>query len=104
MYSYMNKETKITKKKKLKTIIIVVVACFAVLGLLVYCLPMIVDNLGSDEDDYSYNNWLFFEVDYDKNILEDDWYLSHDRGIHYNRYGNNIVLTEENISTLPVST
>ncbi len=91
-----------SKKNKLKKLIIAVIAVFAVLALLAYGLPLVLEQFG-DEEDHSYNKWLFFEADYDKNILEDDWYLSHDRGIHYNRYGNNVVLTQENISSMPVS-
>ena len=51
-------------------------------------------------EDYELDDFNFFPVDYDKNILEDEVYLSLDRGICYNRYGNMRVLTENNIAEL----
>ncbi len=90
------------KKKKLKKIIIIVASAFILLSLLVALIPTLVSIFYPESnDDYSYNEWLFFEPDYNKNILEDELYLALNRGIHYNRYGSDTVLTEENVQYLP---
>lgn len=99
----MNKTTNKAKKKKLIKIVLVVASVFLVLALLAWVLPMVIENLNSDSEDYSYNEWLFFEPDYNKNILEDEIYLSLNRGIHYNRYGDERVLTEDMISDQHIS-
>lgn len=91
------------KKKNLKKIIIIVISAFLLLSLLAYVLPLVLDMVYPNNDTVSYNQWRFFEADYDKNILEDDLYLSLNRSIYYNRYGDERVLTKDNIADFPVA-
>jgi hypothetical protein len=89
------------KKKKLKKIIIIVASALILLSLFVALIPTLVLIFYPEaNDDYSYNEWLFFEPDYNKNILEDELYLALNRGVHYNRYGSDTVLTEDEIATI----
>lgn len=95
-------KTNLTKKKKLKKIIIIVASVLAFLAVLGAVLPIVLDKWFSEEEHY-YNPWLFFEPDWEKNILEDELYLRKDRGIYYNLRGNEQILTPENLNTYPVA-
>lgn len=90
-------------KKKVKKIFLVVACAFLVLGGLIGILSLVTEWISDDVETASYDDYRFYEPDYSNNILEDELYLSCNRGIHYNRYGNDTVLTAENIADLPES-
>ncbi len=83
-------------KKKLKKGLIIVLSVFGALLLLLGALWLVTEWLGRPQDERPLNELLFFEADYNKNIYEDEAYMSKDRGIHYNRYGFERVITKEN--------
>lgn len=97
-----NLSSKSNDKKKLKKIILIVIASFIALSVIAATAGFILDKLKAPED-YSYSDDRFFEPDYSKNIYEDELYLGLQRGIHYNRYGDDRVLTESNLNDFPAS-
>lgn len=90
-------------KKKIKKIFTTVGIAFLALALLIGGLGFALDLISDDVETVSYGDHRFYEPDYHKNILEDRLYLSKNRSIKYNRYGNEVVLTENNVLDLPVS-
>lgn len=83
-------------KQKIKKALKIVICVFLVLGLLLGALHLVTKWLEPEPEDISYEDFRFFEADYSKNILEDELYLAHNRGIYYNRFGNENELTEAN--------
>ena len=87
-------------KKRIKKIFIVVISALLALALLAGGLSLIAKWLYPDVETEFYDDYRFFEPDYSKNILEDKVYLSLRRGINYNRYGDECVLTKDNLINL----
>ena len=83
-------------KKRIKKIAIIILCVFVSLGLILGVLALVAELLKDDYDDTSYEDFRFFEVDYNKNILEDELYLSKKRDIHYDRFGTQTILNDEN--------
>ncbi len=98
-----NRRDTASDKKKIKKAAIAVICVFAFLGLLLGVLAIITELLEPEYDDTSYEDFRFFEADYNKNIFEDELYLSRDRNIYYNRYGTESILTESNADDISVS-
>lgn len=82
-------------KKRIKTTVIVVLAVLLLLGALVAAIPFLTDLILSQRGDnnISFNDWRFFEPDYGKNILADEVYLSLNRRIYYDRFGDVITVS-----------
>lgn len=77
-------------KKRIKIIAIVVLAALLLLGALAAAIPALTDLILSrnNGNDVSFNKWLFFEPDYGKDILADEVYLSYNRRVYYDRFGD----------------
>ncbi len=99
----MQNETKSLKKKKLKKIVITVASVVLVVAVIAGVGPFVLNWIHPKNQTVNYDDLRFFEPDYEKNIFEDDLYMSLRRGIHYNRYGNECVLTEDNVKELPTA-
>lgn len=91
-----NRRDTASDKKKIKKIAKIIVIVFLALGLLYGALSAVTYMLKPEDTDYSYEDYRFFEADYNKNILEDELYLSLNRNIYFDRMGSENVLTEEN--------
>lgn len=85
-------------KKKIKKAAIIILAVFLALGLLYGALTAVTYMLTPEVSEVSYDDYRFFEADYNKNILEDNLYLSLNRRIYFERIGSEMVLTEDNAS------
>ena len=83
-------------KKRIKKIAIIILCVFVSLGLILGVLALVAELLKDDYDDTSYEDFRFFEVDYNKNILEDELYLSKNRDVYYDRFGTQTILNETN--------
>lgn len=81
-------------KKRIKTTVIVVLAALLLLGAFVAVIPLLTDLIASigEEEEASFNEWLFFEPDYSRDILSDDVYLSLNRRVYYDRFGEVIAV------------
>ncbi len=90
-------------KKRIKKILLVVTAVFAVLLLITAVIPLVTELFADDYDDVSYNPMAFYEVDFNFDVRNDALYLKHNRDIKYNRYGNERVLAESNINDISPS-
>lgn len=81
-------------KKRIKITALVVLAVLLVLGALVAAIPLLTDMILSRRgEDVSYNDWMFFEPDYGRDILSDEAYLSHNRRVYYDRFGDVITVS-----------
>jgi hypothetical protein len=83
-------------KKKIKKIAKITLFVFLALALLYGALNAVTYMLEPEVSDFSYDDYRFFEADYNKNILEDELYLSLNRNIYFDRMGSENVLTESN--------
>ncbi len=91
------------KKKKLKKVLIIVVSIVLGVAVIAGMSPLVLKWIHSKDQAVYYGDLQFFEPDYEKNIFDDEIYMSLRRGIHYNRYGNECVLTPDNINELPTA-
>ncbi|MBO5869189.1 MAG: hypothetical protein J6Q89_00415 [Clostridia bacterium] len=98
-----NRRDTTSDKKKIKKIAIIILCVFVSLGLLLGVLALVTELLKDDCDDISYEDFRFFEADYNKNVLEDELYLSKNRDIYYNRFGTETILTESNVDDISLS-
>ena len=87
-------------KKRIKKIFIVIASVLAVLAIITALIPLVTELLQDGEGDVSYNPMAFYEVDYNIDIRNDELYQKHNRSIYYNRYGNERVLTKENVTDI----
>lgn len=88
-------------KKKIKKGILIILAVFAAL-LLIWGALWVVDwFLHRPPEERELNPLLFFEVDYDKNIYEDEAYMALNRNIYFDYMGFERVITEENADDYP---
>ncbi|MBR6563756.1 MAG: hypothetical protein IKK70_07450 [Clostridia bacterium] len=85
-------------KSKLKKIAVITLCVFVVLGILLGVAALIIEWLKPENDDVSYNDFMFFEPDYGKNIFDDEMYMLRNRSIRYDRYGYENVLTGDSIT------
>ena len=97
-----SRDTASDKKKIIKGLKIILWV-FVVLGVLLGVLWLISEMLEPEIEDISYEDFRFFEADYNKNILEDEVYLSHNRSIYFDLYGSETVLTEDNAESISPS-
>ncbi len=88
------------KKKRLKKSLKTVLIVFLSLGLLVVVLPAVVRWLHPADQTVEYEDWQFFEPDYDKNIFEDEVYMSLNRNIYFDRGGREVPVTPLNRAEL----
>lgn len=91
-----NKRDTTADKKKIKKALIVIVCIFLALGVLLGVLALVTELLKPEPNDYSYEDFRFFEADYSRNLYEDKLYMSLNRNIYYDRYGSENILTESN--------
>ena len=84
-------------KKKIKKALTIVVCVFLALGLLLGALALVTELLKPKDDEFSYDDFRFFEPDYDSNLLENRMYTSLNRNIYFDRYGSESVLTESDV-------
>lgn len=85
-------------KKRIKKALIVIICIFLALGVLLGTLAIITSLLQQGEEEYSYDDFRFFEPDYDANLLENRMYTALNRNIYFDRYGSETVLTEADIT------
>ena len=74
-------------KQKIKKILVIILASFAVVGILFGILTLVTELMKPEYSDVSYNPMMFYEPDYDKNIYDDLAYMRLNRAIKYDRYG-----------------
>ncbi len=97
-----NRRDRSSDKNKIKKAVVIIASVLAVLALITALIPAI-SALFADDDGTSYNPMMFFEPDYTKNILDDASYLALDRGVYFNRFGNERRLTRENVADISQS-
>lgn len=92
-----NKRDTSADKKKIKKALIIILSAFLALAVLWGALALVAELLKhSGEEEFSYDDFRFFEPDYNANLLENRMYTSLNRSVYFDRYGNEIVLTESN--------
>ncbi len=77
-------------KKRIKKGMLITLAVLLFLGAFVALMPLITELLFPKEEDVSYNEWLYFEADYNKDILSDEVYLSMNRRVYFENMGETI--------------
>ncbi len=87
-------------KKRIKKIFIIIAIVFAVLAIISAFIPVVTDLLQDGYDEVSYNPMAFYEVDYTFDVRTDELYQKQNRSIYYNRYGDERVLTESNVTDI----
>ncbi len=90
-------------KKKILIAICVIVGVFLALLLLLGVLSVVQELITPEPEEISLHSELFYEADYSKNIYEDKAYMSLDRAVHYDQYGMERELTEENSAEISES-
>ncbi len=91
-----------TQKRSAKTIIVTMIAVIVAITVLFLSVAWIVAELEKPEE-YKRPSYIFHEIDYDRNILEDETYLSLDRDIRFTDTDNGITVTvsREDLSGVP---
>ena len=84
-------------KRKIKKAFTVVICIMLALCLLYGTLMLAEKLLQGGDESYSYEDYRFFEADYNANLLENRMYTSLNRGIYFDVYGSEYVLSESNV-------
>ncbi len=103
--SQSNTETrdKASAKKRLNKILKIILIAFLSLGLLCGVLALVLKYVFPPVVPFGYDDSYFFTPDYNKNIFEDQRYMSLNRNIFYNDFGYERVINNDNADNLPGS-